>query len=74
MSQYHRTHRFIQVKRSSAWPEGCPVIRDCREMLGDNRITQPLHERPWFTAADGVWIRHDCLDNSLATWLVLKNP
>ncbi len=72
MMQYHNTHRFIQVDRSAAWPD-CPVIRVCREMLGDNRITQPLHQRPWFTAPDGVWIRHDCLDNSLITWLVLKD-
>jgi hypothetical protein len=72
--QYHSTtHRFIPISRSSTWPVDCPVIRICREMLGDNRITQPLHERPWFTDPDGVWIRHDCLDNPLATWLVLKD-
>jgi hypothetical protein len=69
---YSSTHHFIKVRRDSTWPLDCPIIKEFRQTLGDNRLLQPLQERPWFTDPDGVWIRHDCLNYTLITWLVLK--
>lgn len=72
--KYQDTHRFFAIDihwdhSSKSWP----IVEMCRQSLGDNNITQALQNRPWFTTYNGVWIRHDCLTDSLASWLVLKS-
>jgi len=70
---YSNTHRFFKFNhtpKGSVW--GSEEIELCRLHIGDNRITMPLQDREWFSASDGVWIQHNCLNNEIATWFALK--
>ena len=70
---YSNTHQFFKFNhtpKGSVW--GSEEIELCRLHIGDNRITMPLQDREWFSAPDGVWIQHNCLNNEIATWFALK--
>jgi hypothetical protein len=70
---YSKTHRFFKfqhVPKEFVW--GSEEIDLCRLHIGDNRIMMSLVDREWFSSPDGVWIRHDCLDNQIATWFALR--
>jgi hypothetical protein len=70
---YSKTHRFFKfqhVPKEFVW--GSEEIDLCRLHISDNRIMMPLVDREWFSSPDGVWIRHDCLDNQIATWFALR--
>jgi hypothetical protein len=70
---YSKTHLFFKfqhVPKDFMW--GSEEIDLCRKHIGDNRIMMPLVERKWFSSPEGVWIRHDCLDNEIVSWFALK--
>ena len=70
---YTKTHQFFKFQHSPKdfmW--GSEEIDLCREHIGDNRIMMPLQDREWFSSPEGVWIRHDCLNNEIVTWFALK--
>jgi len=70
---YSKTHQFFKfqhVPKDFAW--GSEEIDLCRKHIGDNRIMMPLQDRKWFSSPEGVWIRHDCLDNEIVSWFALK--
>lgn len=72
---YSKTHRFFRFEHTprdfpSIW--GTQEIDMCRKHIGDNDPNQVLQLRKWFSSPEGVWVRHDCLDNSLITWFALK--
>jgi hypothetical protein len=71
---YKATHRFFKVaftsKKYSIW--GYEELELIRQHLGDNNPNEVLQFRSWFTDIGGIWIRHDCLNNELVTWLALK--
>jgi hypothetical protein len=72
-TQYEKTHRFFKINHTSkgfVW--GSEEIDMCRQYLGDNSLNDYLQDRKWFSASDGIYIRHDCLHNELVTWFLLK--
>jgi hypothetical protein len=71
---FTRTHEFFRIdltNKETVW--GSEEADMCRHYLGDNPLLEPLQNRTWFTAPDGLYIRRDCLKNELATWFALKN-
>lgn len=69
---YWSTHQFFPVAKTynSAWL--CQEAEFCKQYFGDNDPYQLLQHRAWFTGPDGVWIRLDCVDSTIATWFALK--
>lgn len=71
---YNKTHKYFKFKhipKDFIW--GSEEIDLCREHIGDNNINKLLVEREWFSDPEGVWIRHDCLNNEIVTWFALKD-
>jgi len=73
------THKRFQLKLhdGNMWE----IIKLLREHLGDNDPLMlhqwidplmPKTERKWFTSGYDVWIRFDCLDESVVSWFVLR--
>ena len=63
-------HKRFQLKLhdGNMWE----IIKLLREHLGDNDPLLPKTERKWFTSGYDVWIRFDCLDESVVSWLLLQ--
>ena len=64
------THKRFQLKLhdGNMWE----IIKLLREHLGDNDPLMTKTERKWFTSGHDVWIRFDCLDESVVSWLLLQ--
>jgi hypothetical protein len=76
MQLYKQTHQHFKVKiddptNPGVW--GNALGQLCEQRLGRTGLYELLHLRKWFTDADGVWIRRDCLDHDFVTWLALKS-
>jgi len=70
MTGYRQTHkRFaLDTNHTDMWE----MIKLLRKNLIDNDPLMPRAERQWFTSGYEVWIRLDCLDNPIVTWLMLQ--
>lgn len=73
---YSETHRLFKGIRTSTdieknvwYSSEAELFREC---LGDNDPYELLQNRKWFTSFEGVYVRHDCLDHALITFLALK--
>jgi hypothetical protein len=76
MQTYQKTHQHFKVRvdnplRPGVW--GNALAELCTQRLGRTGVHEYLVNRKWFTDADGVWIRKDCLDHEFVTWLALKS-
>ena len=71
---YDKTHRLFKINfttKGVLW--GSEESDLCRKYLGDNNLNDLLQNRKWFTCFEGIYIRHDCLNNELVSWLALKD-
>lgn len=74
---YEKTHTHFKITMTWDSTDSMTTIwsnklaKTCESMIGATGITEPLHERKWFTDYSGVWIRNDCLNEKLGTWLML---
>jgi len=64
------THKRFQLKLhdGNMWE----IVKLLRQHLGDNDPLMPRAKRRWFTSGYDVWIRFDCLDESVVSWFVLR--
>lgn len=67
----HRLFKFAKTPKLTVW--GSEEADMCKRFLGNTEPNEYLFKRKWFTDPEGIYIRHDCLDNELVTWFALKS-